>query len=123
VSPFLPRLTVVPPVGPPGIAVAVEGDGFPPGTPVQVRWTRTPGDTTGPVPLTQVIRTTIDGSGHLPRTYLLVFPRDILGLRMVEVTGDRPDASASVDFVVVPGPFQPWANVMSFVRPDLIARR
>jgi hypothetical protein len=122
-SPYAPRLTITPPIGAPGMVVAVEGDGFPPGVTVQLRWVRSPDRPTGPAPLTPVVSVTTDAAGHLPRTFLLVFPGDVLGPRLVQVSGDHPGASASLPFVVVPGTLQPSAGETSGDDPEMVIRR
>jgi hypothetical protein len=122
-SPYAPILRVVPVVGPPGAVVTVTGDGFPPGVSVLVRWAKSPTRPTDPAPLTTAVRAVTDSAGRLPPTFLAIFPNDVLGPRLVEVVADRPDAVARLPFLVVPGTVQPFADVTTYLSPELVIRR
>jgi len=77
------RLTLDPPIGPPGIVTIAEGSGFPPDTQVRLRWT---------VGITPKLATvTTDGAGRL-RVPVLVFHNDRTGRR--ELSAEAVDGSA-----------------------------
>ncbi|ACU39197.1 WD40 domain protein beta Propeller [Actinosynnema mirum DSM 43827] len=96
-----PRLTVDPPIGPPGFVARVVGVDFPPGAEVRLAWSA--GVTQEPA------TARVGGDGGVD-AQLLVFPRDRLGPRDVlaaPLTGPRFGQVASNPFLVVPRTVQP----------------
>ncbi|MFF5098671.1 MULTISPECIES: VWA domain-containing protein [Actinosynnema] len=96
-----PKLTVDPPIGPPGFVARVIGVDFPPGAEVRLAWS---------AGITQEPATArVSGDGGLD-AQLLVFPRDRLGPRDVlaaPLAGPRFGQVASNPFLVVPRTVQP----------------
>jgi hypothetical protein len=105
-----PVLTVSPGLGPPGTVALVRGQGFLPGSTVQLRWVPAPESTNTTPLLGPPVAATADGAGVFGPAALLVLPGDVLGPRLVEARGAQPEAAATVPFLVVPGTVQPEAT-------------
>ena len=106
-SRYTPSITVDPNLGPPGMVTLVRGEGFPPGATVALRWDRSPANPSEQVPLGSPLVVVIDGQGRFGPAPVLVFRRDLLGPRTLSAMGDRDDASATAEFLVVPSTVQP----------------
>jgi Tol biopolymer transport system component len=98
----IPKLTLEPKRGPPGIVAIATGTGFPPNAPITLRWSV--GIT--PTPLAPIVS---DGTGGFT-AQVLVLPRDRLGRRVLRAVASVPGLApepASAPFVVVTPTGQP----------------
>jgi uncharacterized repeat protein (TIGR01451 family) len=93
-----PKLTVTPPIGPPGFVTLATGTGFPRGATVILVWRRGLGTTT----------VQADRNGRFD-VFVLILPRDSVGPRLLVALPGRLDAfrATSARFLVVPSPQQP----------------
>jgi hypothetical protein len=133
--PVPPSVTLSPDIGPPGMVALVQGQGFPPGANLELRWAALGSD---PAPLSQTVFVTADAAGSFGPTPFLAFPRDVTGPRMLDVvpvSAEPPPAftaaaahsapSASASFLAVPGTVQPTvtrASSASLARALLLRR-
>ena len=104
-----PRLTLLPPLGPPGFVSKAVGDGFPVNSPVSLSWAAP--ELTGPLGAPVA-----DAGGHF-EIPVLIFPRVSLGPRQLRAgpgPGSAPFAETDATFQVVAPSVQP---------PDFKARR
>ncbi len=93
----IPRLTVEPRSGPPGLVVIATGTGFPPNAPVTLRWSVGINAT----PLLPVVS---DATGSFA-AQVLILPRDRVGERSLRAAASVPGLAVdpvSVRFLVVP---------------------
>ena len=109
------RLTVEPAVGPPGRVVIATGSGFPAGAVVKLSWL--PG-ISPPMP-----PTVADPQGNFA-VQVLVFHRDVLGLRVLraEPAGTICFPAVEAPFLVVPGSAKPPTYPGTGTVPDSIIR-
>ncbi|MGH9022441.1 MAG: choice-of-anchor D domain-containing protein [Acidimicrobiia bacterium] len=92
-----PVLRLDPPLGPPGFVTTAVGSGFPAGTDVILRWARGIGQFRA--------RTGPDGS---LRVSVLIFPKDLSGLRALVASGTGPAFDpVQAEFLVVSSSVQP----------------
>jgi hypothetical protein len=94
------RLTLDPPIGPPGFVTIARGRGFPPGAQVNLRWVRGLGSVD--------VTASVDGVFDTP---VLIFPGDLLGPRVLVASGTAVGGqvlrSVGARFLVVPGTLSP----------------
>jgi len=103
----IPKLTVVPESGPPGLVVIATGTGFPPNAPVALRWSA--GITA--TPLAPVVS---DGTGSFT-AQVLVLPRDRVGPRSLRAIASVPGLEVdpvSARFLVVTSTAGPPISVL-----------
>jgi hypothetical protein len=93
---LLPRIALLPKVGPPGAVVAVNGSGFPPNAAVTLGWQ--PGIGRAMV--------TTNAAGTFSGKFVLVFPKDRLGNRLMLAQ----TFGATATFLVVPPPPAPGSQ-------------
>jgi uncharacterized repeat protein (TIGR01451 family) len=95
---YAPRLVIAPSLGTPGSVATAIGTGFPPNAPVALRWRPGVGG----------LLLTTSGGGTF-RVSVLVFPRDVLGPRLLVAspTGNSSFGSVTQPFLVVPGTIAP----------------
>jgi hypothetical protein len=93
----IPKLTVDPKSGPPGLVVMATGSGFPPNAPVSLRWSVGINAT----PLVPVVS---DATGSFT-AQVLIIPRDRVGARNLRAVASVPGLTVdpvSARFLVVP---------------------
>lgn len=107
-----PSLVCIPPIGPPGFVTLAVGTGFPPNTPVVLRWQ----------PGIAGARTVTDAKGNLSAP-VLVMHHDVLGPRalVAQAGGGLLATTASAPFLVVPATLGP-PEVIDPI-PQLVFRR
>ena len=110
----LAKLTLDPPIGPPGIVTIAEGSGFPPNSQVRLRWT---------IGITPRLATVVaDGSGRF-RVPVLVFHNDRTGRRELSaeaVDGTAFPAVAASMLVTKPAVIPPRFDIIRIIDLPLV---